>query len=91
MTLPVREFLRRFCLHLLPERFVKIRHFGFLGNRQRRKRVPLARELLAKAVANPPLPKPAPPPALVCPYCGSEQLELVEIVGPSQPAVLDSS
>jgi hypothetical protein len=92
MTLPVREFLRRFCLHLLPQRFVKIRHFGFLGNRQRRKRVPLARELLAKAgVTSPALPEPVPPLTPVCPYCGSEQLELIEIVGPPQPAVLDSS
>jgi putative transposase/transposase-like zinc-binding protein len=92
MTLAVGEFLRRFCLHLLPQRFVKIRHYGFLGNRQRHQRVPLARELLAKAgVASPPLPQPAPPPAPVCPFCGSQQLELVEIVKPTQPAVLDSS
>jgi hypothetical protein len=27
--------VRRFCLHLLPERFVKIRHYGLVGNRQR--------------------------------------------------------
>ena len=35
MALEVKEFLRRFCLHLLPKAFVKIRHFGFLSNRQR--------------------------------------------------------
>lgn len=28
MRLDLREFLRRFCLHLLPERFVKIRPGG---------------------------------------------------------------
>jgi hypothetical protein len=43
MRLELKEFVRRFCLHLLPERFVKIRHFGFLGNRQRRLRVGQAR------------------------------------------------
>lgn len=92
MALPIGEFLRRFCLHLLPERFVKIRHYGFLGNRQRRKRVPLARELLAKAgVASPALPPPTPPPPLRCPFCGSEQLQLVEIVAPGRPALLNSS
>jgi hypothetical protein len=92
MTLPVREFLRRFCLHLLPERFVKIRHYGFLGNRQRHKRVPLARELLAKVgVSNSPLPAPSIRPALLCPFCGSEQMELVGVVEPPPPAVLDSS
>lgn len=92
MTLPVGEFLRRFCLHLLPERFVKIRHYGFLGTRQRHKRVPRARALLAQAgtASPPPLPA-APPPAPVCPFCGSEQLELLEIVQPTRPAVLDSS
>lgn len=92
MTLAVGEFLRRFCLHLLPERFVKIRHYGFLGNRQRHERVPLARELLAQAgVGNPPLPPSAPPPPPVCPFCGSEQLLLIQIVAPVRPAVVDSS
>lgn len=92
MTLAVEEFLRRFCLHLLPGRFVKIRHYGFLGNRQRHKRVPLARELLLKAgEVSLPLPPLAPAPARVCPFCGSEQLQLVETVGPSRPAILNSS
>jgi hypothetical protein len=92
MTLSVGEFLRRFCLHLLPERFVKIRHYGFLGNRQRHERVPLAREVLAKAgVVSPPLPPSAPPPPPVCPFCGSEQLQLIQIVQPIRPAVVDSS
>jgi len=92
MTLPAREFLRRFCLHLLPERFVKMRHYGFLGTRQRHTRVPLARQLLAQAgVAPPLLPAPSAPPAPVCPFCGSEQLLLVEIVAPTRSAALDSS
>jgi hypothetical protein len=34
-TLPVDEFLRRFLLHILPQGFVRIRHFGFLANRRR--------------------------------------------------------
>ena len=41
MTLPVDEFLRRFLLHLLPRRFVRIRNFGFLANRQRAHLLPL--------------------------------------------------
>jgi hypothetical protein len=92
MTLPAAEFLRRFCLHLLPERFVKIRHYGFLGNRQRHTRVPLARQLLAQVgVAHQLLPAPSAPPPPVCPFCGSGQLLLVEIIGSTQPAALDSS
>ncbi len=33
MTPSLDEFLRRFLLHLLPNGFVRIRHFGFLANR----------------------------------------------------------
>ena len=35
MTLEATEFLRRFCLHILPPRFMKIRHYGFLANRNK--------------------------------------------------------
>ncbi len=35
LTLSLDEFLRRFLLHLLPKRFVRIRNFGFLANRRR--------------------------------------------------------
>jgi len=35
MTLDGAEFLRRFCLHILPQRFMKIRHYGFLSNTKR--------------------------------------------------------
>jgi len=35
MSLSIEEFLRRFLLHLLPPRFVRIRNFGFLANRRR--------------------------------------------------------
>ena len=31
MTLDAIEFIRRFLLHILPERFVKIRYFGFMS------------------------------------------------------------
>ena len=33
MTLTGPEFLRRFLLHILPGRFMKIRHYGLLSNR----------------------------------------------------------
>ena len=35
LPLSLDEFLRRFLLHVLPKGFVRIRHFGFLANRQR--------------------------------------------------------
>jgi hypothetical protein len=30
------EFLRRFCMHILPHRFVKIRYYGILGSRYKK-------------------------------------------------------
>ena len=39
MTLSHAEFLRRFELHILPRRFVKIRHYGLLQNHGKRKRL----------------------------------------------------
>ncbi len=49
MTVDAIEFIRRFLLHVLPDRFVKIRHYGLLGNRCRRKKLDRCRELLACA------------------------------------------
>lgn len=37
MTLQATEFLRRFCQHVLPFRFVKIRHYGILSSRNKLK------------------------------------------------------
>jgi len=49
MTLSLDEFLRRFLLHLLPDGFVRIRHFGFLANRQHATLLPLCFQLLSSA------------------------------------------
>jgi hypothetical protein len=35
MTLRAEEFLRRFLLHVVPDGFMRIRHFGLLANRRR--------------------------------------------------------
>jgi hypothetical protein len=96
MTLRLEEFLRRFCLHLLPERFVKIRHYGLLGNRGRHTRLEQARARLHPRPA--PDPRSAPTqtaPAPVCPHCGQAALVLIEVIlpprrRPSAP-LLDSS
>lgn len=93
MTLPSEEFLRRFCLHILPPRFVKIRNYGLLSNRGRCGHVAQARALLAQhAPALDLAPKPLPslkhvePPPRVCPYCGNAALILVRIVNRPQRA-----
>ncbi len=46
MTLAAGEFIRRFLLHVLPDRFVRIRHFGLLANCHRAEKIERARQLL---------------------------------------------
>ena len=46
MTLKADEFIRRFLLHVLPQRFVKIRYFGFLFHRDKQKNIELIRKLV---------------------------------------------
>jgi hypothetical protein len=46
LTLDAVEFIHRFMLHILPAGFVKIRHFGFLANSNRRDALRLCRALL---------------------------------------------
>jgi DNA-directed RNA polymerase subunit RPC12/RpoP len=99
MTLQQPEFLRRFCLHILPPRFVKIRHFGILANRDRSANLTQARALIA---ALPVKPEPMPDPSttlrhleatpLVCPHCGHPTLILIRVIDrPKCPPTLDSS
>jgi hypothetical protein len=45
-VLPAEEFLRRFLQHVLPDRFLRIRHYGLLANRGKHKRLAQCRELL---------------------------------------------
>jgi hypothetical protein len=95
MQLAVSEFLRRLCLHFLPPRFVKIRYYGLLTNRQREQRLARARALLP-ADSNPPeLPAPESSSLPVCPFCGWATLILVRKVPPlrcqPEPGRTDSS
>lgn len=39
MVLSHEEFIRRFSLHILPKRFVKIRHYGILSSNWKRKKL----------------------------------------------------
>ena len=94
MDLDVDEFLRRFLLHVVPDGFVRIRHFGLLANRLRAAHLARCRALLAQ-----PAP-PAEPPESVralmlrvtgldierCPTCQEGQLRPVERLAPTPPA-----
>ena len=94
MALEADEFIRRFLLHVVPDGFVRIRHFDFLANRTRRAKLARCRALLA----------PPPAPAAValesvaalmlrltgidierCPRCHQGRLHVTEILPPSPP------
>ena len=90
MTLASGEFVRRFCLHILPPRFVKIRHYGILSNRNRSSRIAEVRaalephpkatvgstEIESASVAT------ASADTFRCPYCGKPGLVLVRVIQP---------
>lgn len=45
MTISATEFIRRFLLHVLPSRFMKIRHYGLLGNRNKNTKLKICKKL----------------------------------------------
>lgn len=49
MTVSGQEFIRRFLQHTLPDGFHRIRHYGFLANGQRVRKIECCRRLLADA------------------------------------------
>ena len=53
MTLDADEFIRRFLIHVLPDGFHRIRHYGLFANANRADNIALARRLLG-------VPHPAP-------------------------------
>jgi hypothetical protein len=93
MTLDADEFIRRFLLHVLPDGFHRIRHYGYLANGGRAAKLAHCRRLLAA-------PEPAPPAAAadyreryeqltgrsldLCPCCGGRMIEIGVI--PRAPA-----
>ena len=47
--IPAEQFLDRFLQHVLPDRFMRIRHYGLLANRDKQQRLARCRELLGAA------------------------------------------
>jgi Putative transposase len=52
-VLDAHEFIRRFVLHVLPDGFMRIRHFGFLANRSKKQTLAQCRKLLNLDPASP--------------------------------------
>jgi hypothetical protein len=93
MTLDANEFIRRYLLHVLPQGFVRIRHFGWLANSQRRQKLALCRKLLgveptetdpeARAEDSGTASEgPDPASFLVCPACGRGLMVVIEVMAP---------
>jgi hypothetical protein len=88
MTLAADEFLRRFLLHVVPRGFMRIRHFGLLANRTRRRALARCRDLLGQS-----LPEHSRPESVAelmvrltgidlarCPVCGDGRMHSIAIV-----------
>ena len=76
MVLSHEEFIRRFAMHILPKRFVKIRHYGFLSSTWKRQKLKLLQEklqvkVLEKVEKKPFLPK--------CPCCKTGNLHRIAV------------
>jgi len=52
MSLSIAEFMRRFLLHVIPKRFMKIRFYGILSNRNKKEMLRRCRELLHEATGD---------------------------------------
>jgi hypothetical protein len=91
-TLDAVEFLRRFCLHILPKGLHKIRYFGFLANRHRDAKLAQCRVLLGQRTdalvthvieTDETMPEPNSKntriePGDTCPVCHQGRMQLVE-------------
>lgn len=51
MSLHVHEFMRRLTMHILPNGFMKIRHYGLLASSNRKTKLAVVRKLLKMATA----------------------------------------
>ncbi|MCD6379736.1 IS91 family transposase [bacterium] len=89
ITLQATEFIRRFLLHVLPKRFMRIRHYGLLANRGRKENLALCRSYLGTAcldstpvkITNEQEQDKSKP---ICPVCGKGYMIRVEAI-PKQP------
>ncbi|HEY0352586.1 MAG TPA: IS91 family transposase [Enterovirga sp.] len=79
MTLSADEFIRRFLLHVLPDGFHRIRHYGLFASGTRVANIVRIRTLLAPVPSDQANPQPThdEPPAPACPCCGG-RLVIVE-------------
>jgi len=87
MPLDGVEFLRRFLQHVLPKGFMRIRHYGFLANAVRQKRLNMLRQLLEMYADRKPQTKttkdkPARLADRSCPKCHQGRMTWLKLIFP---------
>jgi len=94
MQLECQEFIRRFLQHVLPDGFMRIRHYGFLANRCRRQRLDAIRAALATPVGGSPTCytrqgkvggkdiTTTASPSCPCPHCKQGRLIVINVLPP---------
>ena len=84
MTLNTDEFIRRFLIHVLPQGFHRVRHYGLLANTVRSNNLAQMRQLLhtPQTTSNVIATNDDPPPCVyLCQTCGSPMV-IIEILDP---------
>jgi hypothetical protein len=92
MTLACTEFIRRFTQHILPQRFTKIRTYGYLANRNRHQRINGILKKMKLPLHKPPVKIPIQlfmmlrygVDMMQCPCCKNKTLQLLKIYYPWQ-------
>ena len=97
MTLSAEEFIRRFLIHILPSRFMKIRHYGLLGNRNKTTKLKICKKLTntplligEKATTIKLIQKLTGLDLSKCPICGSEKPKRFLSLGKSPPIAVQT-
>ena len=52
MSISCEEFIRRFLLHVLPNNFTKVKHYGLLSNRNKKNNIRFCRLLISRILTN---------------------------------------
>ncbi len=84
MVLSHEEFIRRFAMHILPKRFVKIRHYGFLSSTWKRIKLKNLQQKLGIQTKEKPLPKVFQPKCSCCKVGNLVTIATFDLRGPPQ-------
>ena len=84
MVLSHEEFIRRFAMHILPKRFVKIRHYGFLSSTWKRIKLKKLQQKLGIQPKEKLPPKPFQPKCSCCRVGNLVTIATFDLRGPPQ-------